>query len=389
MAAADSSVALLASLVMCLVSLGCLIGGLVYLKLASEEQREHLTVGYYEAIHNWPKIRADFDGMPVTARAMVSSVPLVANLTADVLLDEENILPQYSALVYRASGVPVDFFPPAEIGAMEALPLASPLGKRRAQGPNIAVVIDFGGSHLKIEAFPIIRATVRHTAGNDENSHCGSRHGVDIAGECWAFSKLQRLCVQVEHNGSHWQLVPRVKERPNSYGCDYAQGDWATPTYGQMHMEGHGIHSSEQWPTGIVRFEDLVIEVRSRWDPYLVAQELTHGTLNFGMTAEEEDVLGIVLIVMSIGFSCPLCCTICRHWCKSRQKQRPRRYRPPSAPRWKPSREPDPELVGMRYAMDQADDTRVVESRRPAPATGLELAIDDAIEKRDIESSTS
>merc|ERR1712176_1227468 len=107
-------------------------------------------------------------------------------------------------------------------------------------------------------------------------------------------------------------------------------------------MEGRGVHSRETWPTGLVGGESLVIEVRSRWDPYLFAHELTHGSLNFGLSAKEEDVLGIVLIVMSVGFSCPLLCTICRHWLARRKSRMPRRYRPPPTSRWKTKREPDP-----------------------------------------------
>lgn len=370
MVATDSSVALLASLVMCLASVGCMIGGIVYFELATEEQREHLTEDYNLSVQNWPAERRDFDGLQVTANALAGRTTLVANLTADVLHDEEGPLPLYSALVYRSSGVPIGFVSPAELGKMEALSANSPLGQRGAQGPLLAVTLVLDDSRLYVEAFPLLRATVRHALGDATQNHCGQRKGVDIAGECWVFSRLERICVQVERAGAGaWRLASRVHGRNNSYGCDFAGGDWAAPVYRPMDMEGQGTHSSEQWPTGSVHFEDLVLEVRSRRDPHLLAQELTKGSMNFGMSAEEEDVLGFVLIIMSIGFSCPLFCTLCRQWCKNRRSNGPRRYRPPVTQRWRAGlRDPDPEMVGIRYA---------VESRGKA-ATRLERAIDEA-----------
>jgi len=246
--------------------------------------------------------------------------------------------------------------PSVELGAMQALPPASPLGQRGALGPSISITFEVGKSRLSIEKFPLVRATVKKRASGGENrqNHCGSKQGIDIAGECWAFSRLERLCVQVErHNNGSWTLAPQVVGRKNSYGCDYAGGDWAVPIYGHMAMDGYGTHSTEQWPTGVVHYEDLVLEVRSHSDPYLRAQDLTGGTLSFGVSKEEEDAIGIVLIILGIGFSCPLVITCCRHWCKHRRSRRPSYYYPPPAQRWTTRTKPDPELVGMRFAVDK------------------------------------
>jgi len=243
----------------------------------------------------------------------------------------------------------------------------TPAGQRGAQGPSVSIALNLTGSVVSTEAFPLVRAFARHEPGG-VHKHCGQRRGLNIAGECWVFETLSQLCVQVERGADNrWQLAQRVEGRNTSYGCDFAGGAWLVPTYRYLPVE-RPVSGLEQWPTGTIDYKDLVLEVRSRSDPYLRALELTHGTLSFGMSAEDEDLLGIVLIILSIGFSCPLWCTIARHCCRRRHPGI-RRHRSTSR-NWK-FREPDPETVGMRYAVDIADSQR-------ASAHGLQRAIDHA-----------
>mmetsp|Transcript_90875 Transcript_90875/g.282701 ORF Transcript_90875/g.282701 Transcript_90875/m.282701 type:complete len:394 (-) Transcript_90875:76-1257(-) len=363
----DSGLTLLATFAMCCTSLGCLIGGVVYLGLATEEQREHLTADYERAVREWPEALRDFEGLEPLARLRGTSVTLAANSTPDTLHDAEGPLPAYEALRYR-TGLPREALPGVELGDMELRPRRSPVEHQWAEGPAVSVTLNISGSLLTTEALPLVRAESHAEPGGLHN-HCGQRRGVTIGGACWAFSRLARLCVQVERaNQSSWQLAARAQGRNASYGCDFAGGKWLVPVYRRLDIDRGRQQEHEQWPSGAVDFDDVVLEVRSRFDPYLTALELTHGTLRFGMSAEEEDLLGVVLIVMGVAFSCPLWCALGRRWRRNRRSSKPGRRRVPM--NWK-SREPDPETLGMRYAMDVADSQR-------AAACGLESAINHA-----------
>jgi len=348
-----------AKVLMAVAATGCMVGGIWYLELASKEEFEHKAIVYRKAVEAWPAARAEFEGLDVRARVLNESLVLPKNLTADRLHDaeSENLLPSYRPLAYRASGVPQGFLPVAEIDAMEpatrrqANPQAGQLPSSTGSeywAKAVAFELDLAGSRLSTEVLPLVRALVHHEPEGLYN-HCKQKNGVRIGnGECRVYSYLARVCAQVER-GSHgeWRLAPRVSGRNNSYGCgEYADGDWAVPVY--KPLRASHLPEDVLMLSGSVNLKHLVVEVRSRADPFLTALEVTRGSLDFGLTAEEERTLGLVLIIFGLVLCLPPGCAFFANW-RKRRKLNAARYPAPRRRRPKP----DSETIGMRYAVER------------------------------------
>lgn len=334
---------MLAQVCMCFASLGCLISGIVLIELATEHSHEHMVHDYVQAVDMWSLKRHEFGKLHITVTTDIGneSVTLLAHRAPDSLhnADDGADLPSYERLTYRAS-VPMGFLPTVALADVHAV------SRKERYGMSVVFTLVVNNASLTTEAVPLVRALGHHEAGG-EFDHCSRQKGLKVAGMCWIYSRIEQLCVQVAFNDStqSWQLTPRATDYNMSYGCDYAGGKFMAPAY-------KIIHASEAMEGGHVKFDDFILEVYSYFDPYLRALELTHGKLTFGMTAEEEDLLGFVLIFMGIAFSVPPMCAFCRMWYKRRSKPASR-YTPPH---WK-RRGPDPELVGMKYAVDSHTDS--------------------------------
>mmetsp|Transcript_57336 Transcript_57336/g.167829 ORF Transcript_57336/g.167829 Transcript_57336/m.167829 type:complete len:381 (-) Transcript_57336:36-1178(-) len=371
---ADTGISWVSSVLTCLGSFGCLIAGAIYLKLGFEHHRVHLTVAFESVVNDWPAARAAFEGLQVTVNVSGELVALAPNHTMDSWQDDEGFVPDYSPLVYRHIGMSDSANLTVEVGDMTLQAQHNPAEKRMAVGGMVSVSWSFGGSVILTQVFPLLRASERRIVGS-YHKNCGQRTGVNIEGDCWVFTRLSRLCIQVAPaSGGAWRPVPRVEGHNDSYGCDFASGAWAAPQYRPLSLaNAHSWH--ETWPRGVVTFNDIVWEVRSYMDPYFSAMELTNGTLNFGMSAAQEDVIGIVLLLLGVALMLPLGCAVGGSRLKRAWRGSDRHYR--SSGRWK-LRQPDPEMVGMRYAVD------VVEGHA-ADAQKLERAINRASQGQEME----
>jgi len=142
--------------------------------------------------------------------------------------------------------------------------------------------------------------------------------------QCLAVHRLERICVQVhaEANGT-WILnrmvsdsaVPTTSQRPlstrhrgryraqshtppaESYGCDPKDG-WSPHFYGYDSCWGHEI--SERCPLTGRRQHKVSVMVRNANDPFLRAEDLTHGSMNFGLSPASQRVDGIALLVVGL-----------------------------------------------------------------------------------------
>lgn len=370
---ADSGFTLVSTVLTCFASLGCIVGGAVYLKLGMESQRGDLIVAFQSVVESWRGARARFEQLQVAATVSDEPVTLAPNHTMDAWHDAEGFVPDYQALVYRRRGLPDDRVLRAELSQMVSEAQRSPAEPRTATGGTASVSWSIGGSVVLSQAFPLLLAAERRTHGNLHN-HCGQRIGVNVNGDCWVFSRLSRLCLQVApaSAGSSWQPAPKLSWLNASYGCDFASGEWAVAEYRPLSVE----NNREGWPRGAVRIDDLTLEVRSHQDPYFSGLELTRGTLNFGLSAEQEEVIGVVLLVIGMTLSLPLICALARSRAKnSWRRNAGRRYHSSGGIK---RRHPDPETVGMRYATDMVD-AHVDDAR------GLQRAIDRAAWNEEME----
>jgi len=339
------------SCIFCVLACGFLTGGIISLELASEERREHRAVDYVQAVHDWTgrQHRQDFEGLgkiSVTARhdGKDFSTSLESNKTRDPLKDSGygEVLPSYEALKYARRGVSSDYLP--VIGYDDLVKVI--VGSRfEWWGLTMAFEFNLGGSRIAPPAVPLVMAVAHHEP-NGLYNHCHNTRGRynNSNGRCWVYSRLERLCVQVQRvaYGGGWQLAPRVPGQNKSYGCDYKASKWPAGVYSKV--------TAEDIENRAEHFDHLVLEVRSSDDPFFKALELTGGTLDFGIMASEEQTLGIVLIFMGCVFSCPCTCAAIRTWRKNRA-ERASRYRPH---RYHVRRGPRAETLGMKSSVDGA-----------------------------------
>uniref|UniRef100_A0A7S4Q5A1 Uncharacterized protein n=1 Tax=Alexandrium monilatum TaxID=311494 RepID=A0A7S4Q5A1_9DINO len=361
---------LLTSIVTGLSSVACLVAGGIYIGLGFQHQRETLTVDFKGAEDDWPKARKEFEGLQVTAILSDTLVTLAPNDTVDHWNDVQGFVPDYSPLVYRYIGRPNNESLLAELSEMKLQARSSPAQKREAVGAAASVTWRVNGSVLLTQAFPLVRATERREAG-PRHGRCAARTGFKVNGGCWAFSRLSRLCIQVAApaNGSgEWSVARQDPARNDSLGCDFASGTWAIAQYRPLYLPKTPDWGGD-WPRGAIRFSDLVLEVRSNMDPYFSGVDLTRGTMNFGMSAQQDDVVGIMLLLLGVALSLPLICAVITRRAKRSWPGPARRYA--TSGRWT-GRRPDPEVIGMRYAVDAA-------AGHVAAARGLEQAIDRAV----------
>jgi len=319
-----------------LASIGCLVAGIIILQIASEEVREKKAAEFGQAVEVWPSERFRFSHLAVSGSfwngGFRSSSP--AKLESSSFDDAAGFqdaedLPKYEPLSYRMSSMPRDFLPIVKFQHVDWQEMGG--DDNEHGGVLVRLNLTVAGNHLKTEAIPLVKAKA-HRMQQGLYNQCKLRKGSFSNGKCWIYSRLSRICLQVVNDGFGWQFAYRVPNQNTSYGCEYEKGNWTATVYKEMDLvptdptseaSEHGINNAI---VQTVMFDDLEIVVRSVHDPFLKAIEVTEGTLDFGMTAEEG-------------------CALCLHWRKQRKKRAP--YRPRVV-----KRKPNPETVGMKYAVD-------------------------------------
>lgn len=318
------------------------------------------------------------------------SVPLEKYRAPDPMqgTEEGAFLPSYETVSFRAGSRPSlakgiyrsPSPPPAASRPLDAdpvppgfLPTVSYLQLQETSlmehlGPVVNFKLRLGGSELSLEALPLIRA-MAHYEPEGVYDHCRDVGGVrGHGGQCWVHDRLVHVCVQVAFEDDQWRLVSQAPGESGSSGCIYSRGNWRTAEYATVPtVHEPGVIWNELQNVS-VNFHDFSVEVRSASDPYLVALELTNGSLDFGWSEVEEDVLGAVLMTLAVVFGFRPCRTVCKAcFPRSRKERFPR---PPhrnsgskiaaaaaAAAKWR--RDPDPEMVGMRHAHHHDEDAEV------------------------------
>jgi len=254
---------------------------------------------------------------------------------------------------------PEGFLPEANFSRMEAL------SDMARWGANTTLTLMIGGSRIEFEVAPLVRS-VAHFEPGGVYDRCLDLGGWETSGQkCWVYERLKALCVQVAVDASGgWRLAPRVPGLNGSYGCSYQGGSWQALTYEKVAV---GPPHLDRPTNETVAFDDFSVEVRSAADPLFTALEWTYGTMSFGWSQADEDILGIVLMVLGCVFIVQPCVQF--GW-RFRKRQEHMRKAPDlygfrgggrfsasggagggSPARWRGGA-PDPERVGMRDAAD-------------------------------------
>lgn len=339
-----------------LASLGCLVGAIVLLELSTEEYHEKRAREFTFAVESWPSARYKFRGLTTQMRLGSGEVVKLAGISPpdySKLINAED-LPEYEAFAYQHIGVPQGLLPATVAVEEIEWDMVTAPGSKDAEGWGFTVelVLELGGSKMATQAIPLVLAKP-HLEQQGLYNHCRERHGNFHDGKCWLYERLKRICVQVAKDGygEQWHVAHRVAGLNSSYGCDYAKGKWEAPVYKKVPIAATPGGRSTETRT-LLNFNDLEVEVRSVHDPFLTAVEVTEGSLDFGLSASDEQWMAMVLVMMCILLACPPVCSVCLWWHKQRLAQRP--FRQPRS-RMQKEAEPVAETVGMKYAVGYDD----------------------------------
>lgn len=398
---------------LCCACIGCIIAGITCLMLATEQKYKHDVEAYTASVEVWSAKSTAFTGL--TGVALIAVVATNATLEqssdsdaggsagpgvreSEVALSRHQLpdpfrgkpeagdLPAYQSTAFRANAdaAAAGLAAPAPATTTaELLPETSfaSLGPEEEKGmlragtrANFTLLV--GGSEIAIAGVPLVRA-VAHWEPEGVYDHCADTGGVHTyGGKCWVLQRLTGLCVQIaaDETGA-WRLAPRIPDQNTSYGCSFSLHGWEAAEYATVRTaRGPGHREAAVADNRTVGFGNFSAEVRSAHDPYFTALSLTHGSLDFGWTEAEEDVLGIVLLIMGIAFGAPPVHAMLAAWRKSRAGAREAeawrsrkkagglpfgldspaaRAARQRAGSGRAARDPDPEMVGMRYAEDE------------------------------------
>lgn len=333
----------LAKLTMGLIGIATIVFGLWYMEQSTEYVREQHLVEYEKIVNvKWPMARRFFEGLGVTARVSNSStVVLVANTSTEPVEHDEypGELPEYTPLVYRASGV-----------VLKGDVVGSAL---KDIAMTVRIVFTLNGTELETGPLPLL---------SSRRVRCG-REVQYSRGRCWFYYKLRHICVQVEKTSDNsWQFARRVPSDNQSYGCNYRGGKWSVPAY-EEHPVNLPVDSASLEVQPSLPFDQVTFEVRSSADPHLVALSLTQGSLDFGLSSETELFLGLTMIIFGTFFICPAGCVLRTAWRRWRKKgaarftSRSESWRAAIA-RSRARQNQNVEIVGMKYMVDEDADTR-------------------------------
>lgn len=297
------------ALVILAIASCCLItSALWFLTSAVTGEREQEVLQFGQALETWAGVEPGFARLDITVQSdsIGAPVELEADHTADGFHDSANgdQLPDYDALTFRSRRLPFGFVPEIDLSHVRNR-MANGHGLEDQQvGPNVSFTFALRGeggetSHLTAGPYPLARIRAHWVSGPQPEMRCKQLRGALFFGRCWVLSRLKMVCVQVApgRSGGAWRLAPRSTASNLTYGCTYGRGTWEAPSY--QVVPAPFVSS--------VSFGDLLLAVRSRDDPYLRSLELTDGTLDFGMTADDDRVLGLVMLVVGAAMCLPPC----------------------------------------------------------------------------------
>lgn len=297
-----------ALVVLSIASCGLITAALWYLTSAVSGTREQEVLEFGHALETWAGVEPRFARLDITVQSDSIGAPVVleADHTADGFHDSANgaQLPDYDALTFRSDRLPLGFVPEIDLSRVQDRMGHGHGMDEQHVGPNVSFTFALRGeggetSRLTTGPYPLARIRAHWVSGPQPEMRCKQLHGALSFGRCWVLSRLKTVCVQVAPSpgGDRWRLSPRSSASNMTYGCTYGRGAWEAASYQVVPAP---FDSS-------VSFGDLLLAVRSRDDPYLRSLELTDGTLDFGMTADDDRVLGIVMLVVGAAMCLPPC----------------------------------------------------------------------------------
>jgi len=250
---------------------------------ADHERKDNLQQ-MNDAIDKWNSMfRAEFTNVSFTAWSNQYQTPVLFTPSTSDPLPDTNGLKSYVPLKYVASSS--NWIPTTYWSSTQQISFSF-----NASQTNRTFESDF--------------YYLFHTYSNSDSINtCQSNKGIydNSTGTCKYYQTMDSFCVKVSKNsGNGWNFDQTF----GGYGCDYTQthmsGYWNPIVYDNVYYSKTSPYSYDNFPGTI----------RSQYDPYIVAQYITKGTLQFGLTPAQKAIVGIILIAIGACFCIP-CCIFC------------------------------------------------------------------------------
>ena len=163
---------------------------------------------------------------------------------------------------------------------------------------------------VSIPKLPVYSVKEMKMAGS---GGCQRHHGhYETSGStCYIYSILSHIWVQIDKDqGGNWYL--NTNEDTGEFG--WYSSNYNSTSYEVIPLE-EGQRIEDIFP---YKMNNITWEVRSSYDPWLLAERLTDDTNNFGLTAIELRLLGFGLLFWWGGLTIQPICWIHSKWCESR-----------------------------------------------------------------------
>jgi len=150
--------------------------------------------------------------------------------------------------------------------------------------------------------FPLFMTNSTYSNNNNgQNSatNCINNGGnyVYATGTCYYYNQLIGVCLKVDNTTGFWSPDSSF----GGVGCKYGSGTWSPATYQQLYYNNGRIFTQP------IYFNSFSVVVRDTHDPYVRAQEITGGTMSFGLTKAQTAALGLGIMIVGIVFMVPCC----------------------------------------------------------------------------------
>jgi hypothetical protein len=282
------------------VGLILLIVGIVSIGAAIADNRSVLVGKYNEAVDQWTEsYRSDFAQQSsfYEATSKSNKTAFQPDVSADTLKDKNGGYKSYDAFKFVASTATSDNVT-LDISSNKYA-LSDYLDK---VSQKVLTKDELGCG----EAFDQCTTSTRYTSNRASTTVsckplctdiCSNRQGVwdSTSKKCTITKYLSKVCLVLEKVNRDWRIY---RNSFKDAGCYYASYDDDMKTDAFF----PGLYSTS-------RPSSLSLELRSNKDPFYVADRLTNGLLNFGLTASQNAANGVTLLIIgSLFIGLPICC---------------------------------------------------------------------------------
>ncbi|CAI2371541.1 unnamed protein product [Moneuplotes crassus] len=286
-----------------LLIIACIVGMILVIKSFGETRETRLEV-YEDDIEHWNLTKRDeflnnqFLIQYEDNSSLVDSEGNLTQITEEsvehqLMEDKHGPLPEYLPLYYSKKESSSWF------GIKNAF---SKFNSSEMLKFNITVEESPENQSISVPELPLYKITKIKMA---VASGCHRTHGhyEETGKTCYIYSILTHACVQIDKDaGGKWHL--NTNKRTKAFGC-YSQYHNAT-SYTVVPLEpGQRIEDKFPYTLG-----DITWEIRSAYDPLLLAEVLTEDTNNFGLSSTELRFLGIGLLFCCGGLTIQPTCWI-------------------------------------------------------------------------------